>query len=85
MDETTNKSFKFQNSSVILDKIWNNQRSIDDKSGLGYKKKEDNVKWSTIYKHEKGSSFSKAKGEITQKLQVMNIVKEGIYRSKKEE
>jgi hypothetical protein len=55
------------------------------KFGLGYNKKEDNDKWSTNYKHEKGSSFSKRKGEITKKLQVMNFVKEGSYISKKEE
>jgi hypothetical protein len=85
MDEKTNKSVKFQNSSVILDKIWNSQRLVDEKTGLGYNKKEDNEKWSTIYKHEKGSSFLKGKCAITKKLQVMNFVKEGIFRSKKEE
>jgi hypothetical protein len=54
MDEKTNKSVKFQNSSAILGKIWNSQRSIDEKNGLGYNKNEDNDKWSTIYKHQKG-------------------------------
>jgi len=83
--EKTNKIVNFQNSSAILDKIWNNQRSVDEKVGLGYNKKEENDKWSTIYKHEKGSSFSKGHGVITNQLQVMNFVKEGIYRSKKEE
>jgi hypothetical protein len=57
----------------------------DDKTGLGYNKKEDNNKRSTIYKHEKGSSFLKGKGASTKKLQVMNFVKEDNYRSKKEE
>jgi hypothetical protein len=85
MNEKTNKIVNFQNSSAILDKIWKSQRSANDKTGLGYNKKEDNDKWSTIYKHEKGSSFSKGKGAITKQLQVMNFVKEGSYRSKKEE
>jgi hypothetical protein len=85
MDENTDKSVKFQNISTILDKIWNSQRSVDDKTSLGCNKKEDNEKWSTIYKLEKGSSFSKGKGAITKQLQVMNFVKEGSYKSKKEE
>jgi hypothetical protein len=85
MNEKTNKIVNFQNSSAILDKIWKIQILVDDKTGLGYNKKEDNDKWSTIYKHEKGSSFSKGKGAITKQLQVMNFVKEGGYRSKKEE
>jgi hypothetical protein len=85
MIEKTNKTVNFKNSSSILDKIWNSQRSVNDKTSLGYNKKEDNDKWSTIYKHQKGSSFSKRKGAITKKLQVMNFVKEGSYRSKKEE
>jgi hypothetical protein len=83
MNEKTNKTINFQNSSVILDKIWNNQRSIDDKTSLGYDKKEDSDKWSTIYKHEKGSSFSKRKGAFTKKLQVMNFVKEDIEVKRK--
>jgi hypothetical protein len=85
MKEKTNKIVNFQNSSAILNNIWKSQRSVDDKNGLGYNKKEDNDKWSTIYKHEKGSSLSKGKGEITKQLQVMNFVKEGSCRSKKEE
>jgi hypothetical protein len=85
MDEKKNKYVKFHNSSAILDKIWNNQILVDEKTDLRYNKKEHNDKWSTIYKHQKGSSFSKGKTAITMKLQVMNIVKEGIYRSKKEE
>jgi len=68
MNEKTNKMVNFQNSSTILDNIWKSQRSANDKTGLGYNKKEDNDKWSTIYKHEKGSSFSKGKGAITQQL-----------------
>jgi hypothetical protein len=39
MIEKTNKIVNFQNSSTILDKIWNNQRSVDEKIGLGYNKK----------------------------------------------
>jgi hypothetical protein len=85
MDEKTNKSVKILNNSAILDNIWNNERSVDDKTILGYNKKEYNDKWSIIYKHEKGSSFSKGKGAITKELQVMKFVKEGSYRSKKEE
>jgi hypothetical protein len=52
---------------------------------LGYNKKEDSDKWRTIYKHGKGSSFSKGNSAITNQLQTMNFVKEGIYRSKNEE
>jgi hypothetical protein len=70
---------------TILDNIWNGQRSAHKKTGLGYSKKEDSDKCNTIYKHEKESSFSKGKGAITNRLQTMNFVKEGSYRSKKEE
>jgi hypothetical protein len=76
MNAKTNKTVKFQNILAIIDQIWNSQRSPHDKIGLGYNKKEDSDKWSTIYKHEKGSSFSKGKGAITNQLQVMNFVKE---------
>jgi hypothetical protein len=85
MNEKTNKIVNFQNSSSILDNIWKSQRSADDKTGLGFNKKENNNKWCTIYKNEKGSSFLKGKGASTKKLQVMNFVKEDIFRSKKEE
>ena len=68
MNEKTNKIVNFQNSSTILDTIWKSQISVDNKIGLGYNKKEDNDKWITIYKHEKGSSFSKGKGAITKQL-----------------
>jgi hypothetical protein len=85
MNEKTNKIVNFQNSSVILDKIWKNQRSDDDKIGLGYNKKEDSDKWSTIYKHGNKSSLSKGNGAITNPLQAMNFFKKGSYRSKNEE
>jgi hypothetical protein len=39
MDEKTNKSSKFHNSSAILDNIWNSQRLVHEKTGLGYNKK----------------------------------------------
>jgi hypothetical protein len=48
MNEKTNKIVDFHNTSAILDKIWKNQRSAHDKIVLGYNKKEDNNKWSTI-------------------------------------
>jgi hypothetical protein len=76
MNEKRNKIVNFQNSSTILDNIWKSQRSTSNKTSLGYKNKEDNDKWSTIYKHEKGLSFSKGKGAIKKQLQVMNFVKE---------
>jgi hypothetical protein len=38
-NEKTKETVKFQNNSIILDRIWNNQRPIDDKIGLGYNKK----------------------------------------------
>ena len=44
MNEKTSKIVNFRNSSAILDKIWKSQRSADDKTGLGYNKKEDNKK-----------------------------------------
>jgi hypothetical protein len=65
MIENTNKIVNLQNNSAILNKIWNSQRPVDDKTSLGYNKKEENEKWSTIYKYEKGSSLSKEKGAIT--------------------
>jgi hypothetical protein len=85
LNAKTIKTANFQNSSAILDKIWNSQRSTDDKTSLGYNKKEDNDKWSTIYKHGKGSTFSKGNGAITNQLKAMNFVKEGSYRSKNKE
>jgi hypothetical protein len=53
MNEKTNKIVNFHNISAILDNIWKSQRSTDEKTSLGYNKKEDNDKWSTIYKHRK--------------------------------
>jgi hypothetical protein len=82
LNEKTIKTVNFQNSSVILDNIWNSQRSDDDKTRLGYNKKEDSDKRSTIYKHGKGSTFSKGNNAITNQLQSMNFVKEGSYRRK---
>jgi hypothetical protein len=38
-NEKTKAIVKFQNSSTILDKIWNSQRPTDGKIGLGYNKK----------------------------------------------
>ena len=52
-NEKTKATVKFQNNSAILDKIWNSQRPTDDKTGLGYNKKEEANKWSTIQKHDK--------------------------------
>ena len=54
LNEKTIKIVNLQNSSAILDNIWNGQRLDVDKTGLGYNKKEDSDKWSTIYKHGKG-------------------------------
>jgi hypothetical protein len=41
MNEKTNKIVNFQNSSIILDNILKSKRSVDDKTGLGYNKKEN--------------------------------------------
>jgi hypothetical protein len=57
-NEKTKTTIKFQNNSTILDRIWNNQRLTDDKTSLGYNKKEEGGKWSTIQKNDKGSYFS---------------------------
>ena len=43
MNEKTNKIINFQNSSAILDNIWKSQRSVVDKNGLGYNKKENQM------------------------------------------
>jgi hypothetical protein len=84
-NEKTKETVKFQNNSTILDRIWNSQRPTDDKTGLGYNKKEEGGKWSTIQKHDKGSYSSKEKGTVTNLKQTMNFVKEGSYKSKKQE
>jgi hypothetical protein len=73
------------NSSAILDRIWNSQRPTDDKTGLGYNKKGEGGKWSTIQKHDKGSYSSKEKGTVTNLKQTMNFFKEGSYKSQKQE
>ena len=47
--EKSNYHEKFNNSSVMLDKLFDCQRSPLEKSGLGYKRVEDNLeedKWS---------------------------------------
>jgi hypothetical protein len=49
-NENTKATVKFQNNSTILDRIWNSQRPTHDKTGLGYNKKEEGGKWSTIQK-----------------------------------
>jgi hypothetical protein len=46
------KSNKFLNSSLILNEILESQRSLNDKSGLGYKKEATHVEASTSKKHE---------------------------------
>jgi hypothetical protein len=61
INEKTKNIVNFQNTSAILDKIWKSQKLVDDKTCLGYNKKDENNKWSTIYKNEKGSSFLKGK------------------------
>jgi hypothetical protein len=81
-NEKKKETVKFQNTSSILDRIWNSQIPTDDKTGLGYNKKEEGGKWSTIQKHDKGSYSSKEKGTITNLKQTMNFVKEGSYKSK---
>jgi hypothetical protein len=43
-NEKIKSTFNFQNSSAILYKIWNIQRPTDDKTGLGYNKKEEGGK-----------------------------------------
>jgi hypothetical protein len=53
------KSNKFLNSSTILNEILDSQRSPNDKSGLGYKKKTTHVEASTSKKHEVSPSLSK--------------------------
>jgi hypothetical protein len=40
----------------------------DDKTGLGYNKKEEGGKSNTIHKHEKILSSSKGKSEITNQI-----------------
>jgi hypothetical protein len=50
-NENTKATVKFQNNSTILDKIWNIQRPTNEKTSLGYNKKEEGGKWNTIHKH----------------------------------
>jgi hypothetical protein len=64
-NEKTNETVKFQNKSIILDRILNSQRSSNEKIGLGYNKKEEGGKWNPIPKHKKGSSSSKGKSALT--------------------
>jgi hypothetical protein len=75
-NEKTKTTVKFQNNSTILDKIWNSQIPTDEKTSLGYNKKEECGKWSTIQKHDKGSYSSKEKGTVTNLKQTMKFVKE---------
>jgi hypothetical protein len=72
-NEKTKATVKFQNNSTILDRIWNSQRPTDDKTGLGYNKKEEGGKWNTIQKHDKGSSSSKGKRYNHKPKQTMNF------------
>jgi hypothetical protein len=79
-NEKTNATFKFQNNSYILDRIWNSQRSTNDKTGLRYNKKEEGGKWNPIPKHKKGSSSSKGKSTVIDQIQAHNFVK-GSYKN----
>jgi hypothetical protein len=58
------KSNKFLNSSQILNKILESQRSPNDKSGLGYKREATYVEASTSKKHEVSPSFSKEEDNV---------------------
>lgn len=58
MNEKTNKIVNFQNSSAILDNIWKSQRSTDEKTGLGYNKKENQLTdFSSHNKINNGNTF----------------------------
>jgi hypothetical protein len=57
--EKSNTHIKFMNNSTILDEILDNQRSPNDKSGLGYNKEAIHLEASTSKKHEVSPSFSK--------------------------
>jgi hypothetical protein len=72
------KSNKFLNSSLILDEIFESQRSPYDKSGLGYKKKATHVEESTSKKHE----VSPSKKEDNVAKQPSTQGKENFKRSK---
>jgi hypothetical protein len=57
----------------------------NDKTSLGYNKKEENGKWSTIQKHDKGAYSSKEKGIVTNLKQTMKFLKEGSYKRQEKE
>jgi hypothetical protein len=84
-NEKTNATVKFQNNSTILDRIWNSQRPTNEKTGLGYNKKEEGGKWTPIHKHEEGSSSSKGKSVVTDQIQAQNSVKKGSYKIQNQE
>jgi len=84
-NEKTKENIKSRNNLVILDRIWNSQRPTDDKTGLGYNKKEEGGKWRTIQKHDKGSFSSKSKRPVTNLKQTLKFVQKGIYKIKKQE
>ena len=46
-DKKSDAYFKFNNSSIILDKILDSQRYPFDKSGLGYNKEEGKSEFGT--------------------------------------
>ena len=69
------KSNKFLNSSLILDEIYESQRSPYDKLGLGYKKETTHAKESTSKKED-----NVAKQPSTQDKENFKITKKGRHQ-----
>jgi hypothetical protein len=77
------KSNKFLNSSRILDKILESQRSSCDKSGLGYEGEDTHVEASTSKKHEVNLSKKEdnvAKQPSTQGKENFKRIKQGRHQ-----
>ena len=75
---------KYDNSAEILNQIIKNQRSIDDKLGLGYYKEDEKYKIGTwkSKKHEASTSFSKDESEDARHEHVQR--KEAMRRTEQE-
>jgi hypothetical protein len=79
------KSIKLLNSSTILNEILDSQRSLNDKSGLGYNKEATHVEASTSNKHEVSPSLSKDGNNVashpsTHRKECFKRTKQGIHQ-----
>jgi hypothetical protein len=61
--EKSNAHFKLMNNSIILDEILDSERSLNDKSRVGYKKEYAHYEVGTSNKHDVGPLFSKGESK----------------------